>query len=302
LLKGKNGHPDYALDKLYDLICRVSKLINVAPEAKEVEINPVIVTLNDAWAVDGKIVMKESTSLPAPAAAGKGPKYKTAVCLSHETLASKFNHYKFESEEPLIFKPGQYISVKVADDAIRAYSIATRYDDTHFDLLVDTRPGGPGSMFFENIKQGDKMAYLGPFGVFTFNGDDGADELLFLATGSGTSAVRCMLDISLQELKFTKPMKLYLGLTFEEEIFWEDHFKELAQKYPNFSYKIALFKPSENWKGATGFITELVKAEYPDATKVAAYLCGHRAMIADATDILLAQGCPKERIYTERFV
>jgi acetyl coenzyme A synthetase (ADP forming)-like protein len=305
ILKGKKDNPDYALDKLYELIVRLSKLVNVAPEAKEVEINPVIVTLNDVWAVDGKVVMKDAIDLPLqpelkPKA--KGPQYMTATCLSRDILASKYTHIKFESEKPLIFKPGQYISVKVAEDAIRAYSVATRQDDTHFDLLVDTRPGGPGSMYFENIKQGDKMPYLGPFGVFTFNQDDGAEELVFLATGSGTSAIRCMLDVALQELNYTKPMKLYLGLTFREEIFWKDHYDELAQKYPNFSYDIALFKPDESWEGATGFITELVKKDYPDASKCAAYLCGHRAMIADATDILEGNGCPKERIYTERFI
>jgi Na+-transporting NADH:ubiquinone oxidoreductase subunit NqrF len=111
-----------------------------------------------------------------------------------------------------------------------------------------------------------------------------------------------MIDHALLENNSTKKMKLFLGLTYKKEIFWKDHFDELAQKYPNFSYEIALFKPDEDWDGAKGFITELVKEQYPDASKCAAYLCGHRAMIADASDILTANGCPKERIYTERFV
>ena len=141
-----------------------------------------------------------------------------------------------------------------------------------------------------------------PFGVFTFNKSDNADELLFLATGSGISAVRCMIDVSLLEDNFTKPITLYFGLTIPEEIFWKNHFEELEKEYSNFKFKIALFKPDESWKGATGFITELVKKNYPDASKCAAYLCGHRAMISDATDLLVKNGCPKERIYTERFI
>ncbi len=197
---------------------------------------------------------------------------------------------------------GQYLSVKVASDAIRSYSIATRNGKSNFDLLVDTRPGGPGSKFFENLKVGDKIAYLGPFGIFTFKEDDKADELLFLATGSGISATRCMIDVALLENNFKKPITLYFGLTTSEEIFWKDHFEELSKRYPNFKYKIALFKPDESWKGATGFITELVKNDYPDAGKCAAYLCGHRAMISDAADLLLKNGCPKDRIYTERFI
>ncbi len=302
LLMGGEGHPHYALDKLYDLIVRVGKLSYVVPEASEIEINPVIVTINDVWAVDAKVVMRQSILPVQPAAKSTGPKYKIAKTLEHINLAAKFNHYKFESAEPLNFEAGQYISVKVGEAAIRAYSIATRYDSTHFDLLVDTRPGGPGSTFFENLKAGDTMLFLGPFGKFTFCTTDGAETLLFMATGSGASAVRSMIDRALQEQKFTKKMKLYFGLTFKEEVFWKEHFDELAKNYPNFSYEIALFKPDATWTGASGFITELVKKDFPDASKCAAYLCGHRAMISDAHDILMANGCPEDRIYTERFV
>ncbi|HLC93596.1 MAG TPA: acetate--CoA ligase family protein, partial [Patescibacteria group bacterium] len=307
LLKGTNTEPPHALEKLYETIVRMGKLATVIPEASEIEINPAIVTLNDVWAVDTKVLMKQPKRKAATP-----PKLAIAKTLSHILLASKYNHYQFESEQPLDFKPGQYISVKVAPDAIRAYSIATRYGPnisgeggsgfTKFDLLVDTRPGGPGSKFFENLKAGDTITYLGPFGVFTFNKDDGAENILFLATGSGASAIRCIIDAALLEDNYTKPMYFYFGLTYEEEIFWKDHFDELAGKYPNFKYRIALFKPSDKWEGARGFITELVKKDFPDASKCSAYLCGHRAMISDATDLLIQNGCPKERIYTERFV
>jgi NAD(P)H-flavin reductase len=246
--------------------------------------------------------LKEITLPAQPIANSKGPQYKIATTLAHDVLAGKFTHFKFETAEPLEFEAGQYISVKVAETAVRAYSIATRYDLNHFDLLVDTRPGGPGSMFFENLKPGDKMQFLGPFGKFIFNENDGAESILFLATGSGISAIRCMVDRALSEKNFTKNMKIYFGLTFREEIFWKDHLDELVAKYPNFSYEIALFKPDSSWKGAQGFITQLVQRDFKDASKCSAYLCGHVAMISDATNILKQNGCPPERIYTERFV
>ncbi len=297
LLKAQHGEPAHAIDKLCDLIVRVGKLATCIPEASTVEINPVIVTLNDVWAVDTKVVLNETTAKPS-----YSPTLQVATTLSAENLATKFYHFKFESEKPLVFKPGQYISVKVDSKNIRAYSIATHYDSTHFDLLVDTRPGGSGSKFFENLKAGDKITYLGPFGVFTFIEEDSTEELLFLATGSGASAVRCMIDTALLEKGLKKPITLYFGLTCPEEIFWKDHFDELSKKYPNFTCKIVINKPNAGWKGYTGFITELVKQDYPDASKCAAYLCGHRAMISDASELLIANGMPKEKVYTERFI
>ena len=300
VLKGHKDEYPYALEKLYELIVRVGKLAECMPEATDIEINPAIVTLNDVWAVDGKVVLREAEKKSAPGP--KGPKYMAATCTKHENLSTQFYYYEFEAEQDLNFEPGQYISVKVAADAIRAYSIATYIDKKHFSLLVDTRPGGPGSQFFENLKVGDKLQYLGPFGTFKLKLDDGADQILFLGTGSGASALRCMIDAMLRDLKVTKPIKLYFGLTRVEEIFWQDHFEELKNKYPNFDYEISICEPDPSWPKPGCFITEPLGIEFTDASKCSAYLCGHRAMIADATELLLKNGCPKERIYTERFV
>jgi len=44
----------------YDVILRLSSLLGIVTEASEIEINPLIVTLNDVWAVDGKVVLTSS--------------------------------------------------------------------------------------------------------------------------------------------------------------------------------------------------------------------------------------------------
>lgn len=57
ILKGYRGEAQLALDKLYDVIVRLGKVYELLPEASEIEINPLIITQNDVWAVDGKIVL-----------------------------------------------------------------------------------------------------------------------------------------------------------------------------------------------------------------------------------------------------
>jgi len=56
-LSGSNGDPVYVLDKLYETIIRLGQLAVSCPEIKEIEINPAIVTLDNVWAVDGKVVL-----------------------------------------------------------------------------------------------------------------------------------------------------------------------------------------------------------------------------------------------------
>ncbi len=296
LLKDKDGVAQYALEKLYDLIVRVGKMGELIPEATDIEINPVIVTKDNVWAVDGKIIIKESKK---PAV---GPKLKEATCTVHTVPATKFNYFEFETAEPFDFKAGQYVSVKVSDTAIRAYSIASKLGPNKYALLVDTRPGGPGSQFFDKIKVGEKMQFLGPFGVFVLHNDDGSDHKIFLATGSGISALRCMIETSLEEEHSTAAHTLYYGLTREEEIFWKDTFDNLKQKYPQFNYEYVLYEPSPAWTGPRGFNTDLVKQNFKDTMNCSAYLCGHPAMIKGATDLLKQTGCQESRIYSERFV
>lgn len=57
VLKGYRGEAPLALEKLYDVIVRLGKLIELLPEVSEIEINPLIIAQNDVWAVDGKAVL-----------------------------------------------------------------------------------------------------------------------------------------------------------------------------------------------------------------------------------------------------
>lgn len=294
-LAGDENEPALALDKLYDLILRLGKLAEILPEVTDIEINPVIITLNNTWAVDGKVILSSGQTQTSTA-----PAFKTATTTSYEILAGKIHHITFKTDQPLTFLPGQYINVKVASDRINCYSIATNDKENEFSLLVDTSPGGPGSKFFDNLKVEDKITYLGPFGKFTLQPKDGAKHLLFLATGSGLAPLRSQIDSLLKEQNCKLPITLYLGLASSNDVFWQDYFKQLTKEHPNFKFKITIDKPEKEWKGDVGFITELIKKNISDTSNYSAYLCGNKYMIADATKILVERGIPAGRIYTEK--
>ena len=166
--------------------------------------------------------------------------------------------------------------------------------------MIDTAPGGPGSIYFENLKLGDKISFLGPFGVFTYKPDD-SKHIIFLATGSGVSPLRCMIDDLLKVQNIQTPITLYLGLRYQSDIFWEKYFERLSQDYPNFRFVLVISKPDEGWHGKTGHITEVVAQDFPDASGASAYLCGNKMMIEETSNILISHGARKERVYTEKF-
>lgn len=59
LLTGYRGGQELALEKLYHLIAQLCNLVSVLPFFAEIEINPVIVTKDAAFAVDGKAILAE---------------------------------------------------------------------------------------------------------------------------------------------------------------------------------------------------------------------------------------------------
>lgn len=290
----KNPEAALNLNKLYEAIVRLGNLAQKISGLSDIEINPAIVTTEDIWAVDTKVILEQKEDDPVNV-----PKFQSATVVSSTVLASKFQYLDFELEKPFIFQPGQYISVKVSEDKVNCYSIAGGTDQNHFNLFVDITPGGAGSKFFENLKTGDKISFLGPFGKFIFNPSDGAKNLLFLATGCGFAPLKCMIEEALKK-NFKSLITLYLGLSYPEEIFGKDYFQKLKDSFPNFNYKIVVWKPNYSWQGDTGFITDLVEKDFTDASEVSAYLCGNKNMVENATSILLQKGCPEARIYTEK--
>lgn len=228
------------------------------------------------------------------------PIFKIAKALECKVLAGKFHSFIFETDTPLVYKPGQYISIKVANARINSYSIVSNEGGNKFDLLVDTSPGGPGSKYFENLKVGDEISFLGPFGVFTLKPNN-AKHILFSGTGSGCAPLRSMINHLLKVECMQTPITFYLGLRYPTDIFWQDYFEKLAYDYPNFKFVLVLSKPGAFWQGKSGHVTDHISQDFSDASGLAAYLCGNISMIKETTNILISRGLAKEKIYSENF-
>ena len=307
MLNGFRGSLPYDLAPLYEIMQSLARLMEMTPEIAEMEINPLKITLNGTWALDPKVILQSRIEEKTEVKTAPGAKFKIATAIEIERLTAKMYHFVLETPEPFEFKAGQYVCVKVAEGRINAYSIAGKLAENRFELLVDISPGGPGSKYFENLKVGDKVAYMGPFGIFTLKPDDGSEEMLFLGTGSGCSPLRSLIDSALAEHQLDKPITMYFGLREEGDIFWKEYFENLSKKYPNFHYKLFLSQPGVDWPatagkhGAVGHLTEAIKGDFPDTSKFSVYLCGNKAMTEEAKKLILECGCPEERIYQEQF-
>ena len=90
-------------------------------------------------------------------------------------------------------------------------------------------------------------------------------------------------------------------------MFYDDHFKDIAANFPNFSYNVGLSDPlpEDDWNGPVGFIHQVLYDNYlkdhPDPTECEYYLCGPPMMIAALNKLLFDLGVEKEMIAYDEF-
>jgi Na+-transporting NADH:ubiquinone oxidoreductase subunit F len=110
-----------------------------------------------------------------------------------------------------------------------------------------------------------------------------------------------------QTLKTGRKVSFWYGARSVREMFYDEHFKEIEKKFPNFSYNVALSEPMEEdkWSGHTGFIHQVLHDEYlknhEDPTEIEYYMCGPPPMINACDGMLDSLGVDKEMIAYDSF-
>lgn len=198
------------------------------------------------------------------------------------------------------FKAGQFISFDLTSPGgerliIRPYSIASPPDESDCITLVFNRvPGGRGSTYLFNLRQGDSVAFEGPQGSFYLR--ERTRNVLFVATGTGIAPIRSML-LDLVNNGYVGTATLYWGLRSQRDLYYREEFEDLTVRYPQVSFAIALSRPDAGWQAYAGRVTGLVEERVTSVKNVDVFLCGNHAMIRDVTQIIRAKGlCP---IYRE---
>ncbi len=237
------------------------------------------------------------------------------------------------------WETGQYVSIDVSKQVTRhsslvtngqspviirrSYSMSTLSRSGKVGFIVDTKPLGPGSQFFQNLKVGDEISFKGPLGKFTLDSpskQSRSKNFVFVATGTGIGPIRAMIDELLQvpRTKYQGPnIKLHFGLRTQKDIFWREHFNSLRDKFKfQFDYQIVLSRPgiaehhsAHAWQGLTGHVNEHVMSFVTRQSSLVTsgqspmtfYLCGNLGMITKVRSGLKEKGVREENIYFESY-
>jgi Na+-transporting NADH:ubiquinone oxidoreductase subunit F len=200
------------------------------------------------------------------------------------------------------------------EEIFRAYSMANYPAEGDIVLLnvrIATPPPGknvpPGiaSSYIFNLKPGDKVTVSGPYGEFFIRDTD--HEMIYIGGGAGMAPMRSHLFHLFETMKTGRKVSFFYGARSLREMFYDDQFKKIAEKFPNFNYTVALSEPlpEDNWNGPVGFIHQVVQDDYlfkhEDPGEIEYYLCGPPMMIDAVNTMLYNMGVDNEMISFDVF-
>ena len=171
--------------------------------------------------------------------------------------------------------------------------------------LWNDAPPGIASSYMFNLKAGDKVTISGPYGDFFIKGTD--REMVYIGGGAGMAPMRSHLFHLFYTLETGRKVSFWYGARSKREMFYDDDFKAIQEKYPNFSYNVALSDPmpGDNWEGYDGFIHQVLFDNYlenhEDSTEIEYYMCGPPMMIDAAENMLYNLGVESEMIAFDKF-
>ena len=205
-------------------------------------------------------------------------------------------------------------SILISEPVVRAYSMANYPEEKgimKFNVRIELPPPGtdfpPGEMtsYIFNLKPGDRLTIFGPFGEFFANETEA--EMIFIGGGAGMAPMRSHIFDQLLRLDSKRKITFYYGARSLKEVFYKEEYDDLAERFDNFSWTLALDNPlpEDNWDGPKGFIHQVILDEYlnehPSPEDCEYYLCGPPPMMSAVFGMLDSLGVEPEAIKFDDF-
>lgn len=200
----------------------------------------------------------------------------------------------------LDFKAGQYISIIITEKVRRSYSLYSSplESKSKISLLTDVSIGGPGSVFFENLKLQENCDMLGPLGHFMLP-ESLYENLIFIATGSGIAPINSMIE-TLIKLNCKSNIILYFGTSHNANVINYKKYNDYFNKGLIKDYKLAISRENPEYNnGIKGRVTDLLKNNI--ISNAHYFVCGSGSMNDSVVEMLLTHGINETNIFYEKF-
>ncbi|NMA42427.1 MAG: 2Fe-2S iron-sulfur cluster binding domain-containing protein [Oligosphaeraceae bacterium] len=292
-------------------MCRLRVLNLKLPEPAEAEQKLLSAQqLAQGWRLACQVKPLEDLYLELPSAYYEAGEYKVKIT-GKTALTEDIMQIRCQAVEPRMVRieAGCWMQwvIPAAQEGdepyLRAFSLASDpKDQRNLEFIIKKTPHGPGTAWvFDRAQVGDTLLLRGPNGDFRLHNN--TCEAIFVAGGSGLSAIRSML-LDMCSRGIQRKARLFFGARRRQDLYMLDELAALEKKMPDFQFIPALSAPlpEDEWQGETGTITDVLARHYGSCSGMEAYLCGSPGMLQACIDLLQDKGMSAENIYFDQFV
>jgi len=163
-------------------------------------------------------------------------------------------------------------------------------------LVHTIRSVGAVSEALCRLRPGDELGVRGPFGAAWPVAEAEGQDVVIVAGGIGLAPLRPALYHLLAQRERYGHVSLLYGARRPEEMLYVDELKRWRSRL-DLDVLVTVDKATENWRGAVGFVTTLVRRAEMEAGSAVAMVCGPELMMRYAAAELLGRGMAAERVH-----
>ncbi len=199
-------------------------------------------------------------------------------------------------DEPLEYKPGQFVEVSVAgigEAPISISSSPTQKDG--FELVV--RKIGNVTNKIHKLTTGDNLGIRGPFGNGCYPVEETKGKnLVFICGGIGLVPQRSFINYVLDNRDDYGNLVVLLGTKCSNQRFFHT---ELFSWYKrdDINFMETVDEANDCWRGNVGVVTTLIPKIEADLSNACVFICGPPVMYKFVLRVLTENKISKERIF-----
>lgn len=215
-------------------------------------------------------------------------------------------HLVLQADPSVDFLPGQFMLFELPHGiGRRAYSMANLPgQDGRLEFIIKRKPGGLGcSHLFDSLRAGDGVTLEGPYGLAWLR-EDGVDDIVLLAGGSGLAPMWSIAQAALQRWP-QRRLRFYFGANRAEELFWLEEIEQARRATPALEPNLVLMQASaaDPPGTRTGLVAAVMAQDIGDALSSDLYLAGPPGLVDSVMRDFVATGRARaDRVFFDRFL
>jgi len=234
------------------------------------------------------------------------PRRLNARLVGRSALTHDLHEFRFESDGPAAFRPGQYAMLALPGvDAPRAYSMSNLPNAAaQWQFQIRRVPGGQAtSVLFDRLSVGSTVELDGPYGLAWLR-EDAARDIVCIAGGSGLAPMIAIArGAAAAGLLRQRRLHFFYGARTPADVCGEPLLAELPVFGSTLRYLPVVSGDAAGWSGPTGFVHEAVERTL--GAELAAhefYFAGPPPMTQAVQDMLMVRHrVPYAQIHFDRF-